>query len=140
MSRRKKSSRKDRPNALPLQLEHVHLDAAGIDIGSDAHWVAVPPDRDPKPVRKFGCFTGDLQQLATWLRQCGIQTVVMESTGVYWIPLFEVLESAGFEVWLVDPRKLKGVPGRKTDVLDCQWLQQLHTFVRRRRSSCSGRI
>lgn len=128
MSRRKKSSRKDRPNALPLQLEHVHLDAAGIDIGSDAHGVAVPPDRDQKPVRKFGAFTGDLQQRAAWLRQCGIQTVVMESTGVYWIPVFEVLESAGFEVWLVDPRKLKGVPGRKTDALDCPWLQQLHTF------------
>jgi transposase len=128
MSRRQKSSRKDRPNALPPQLQHVHLHAAGIDIGSDAHWVAVPPEADPKPVRKFGCFTADLQQLAAWLKQCGIQTVVMESTGVYWIPLFEVLESLGFEVWLVDPRKLKSVPGRKTDVLDCQWLQQLHTF------------
>lgn len=128
MSRSKKSSRKGGRQRLPAQLQHVHLHAAGIDIGSEAHWVAVPPDADSQPVRKFGAFTGDLQQLADWLKQCGIQSVVMESTGVYWIPLFELLESRGFQVWLVDPRKLKNVPGRKTDVLDCQWLQQLHTF------------
>ncbi len=128
MSRPKKPSRKNRTRPLPAPLQNVHLNAAGIDIGSEAHWVAVPPDADPKPVRKFGTFTADLQQLAAWLKQCGVETVVMESTGVYWIPLFEWLESLGFDVWLVDPRKLKSVPGRKTDVVDCQWLQQLHTF------------
>jgi transposase len=113
---------------LPAQLQQVHLHAAGIDIGSESHWVAVPPEADAKPVRQFGAFTGELEKLADWLKQCGIETVVMESTGVYWIPLFELLEARGFEVWLVDPRKLKSVPGRKTDVVDCQWLQQLHTF------------
>lgn len=122
------SSRKSRRDPLPAQLAQVHLNAAGIDIGSEFHFVAVPADRDEKPVRRFGAFTVDLIALADWLTQCGIETVVMESTGVYWIPLFELLESRGFEVLLVDPRRLKSVPGRKTDVLDCQWLQQLHTF------------
>ena len=128
MSRPVKSKRMVRNPGLPAQLQQAHLHAAGIDIGSESHWVAVPPEADVKPVRKFGAFTGELEQLADWLKQCGIETVVMESTGVYWIPLFELLEARGFEVWLVDPRKLKSVPGRKTDVVDCQWLQQLHTF------------
>lgn len=128
MSRSQKSNRPVRHQNLPAQLQQVHLHAAGIDIGSEAHWVAVPSEADAQPVRMFGAFTGDLEQLADWLKQCGVETVAMESTGVYWIPLFELLESRGFEVWLVDPRKLKSVPGRKTDVLDCQWLQQLHTF------------
>lgn len=128
MSRPKNSNRSTRGQNLPAQLQQVHLHAAGIDIGSEAHWVAVPPEADEKPVRKFGAFTGDLEQLANWLQKCGVETVVMESTGVYWIPLFELLETRGLEVWLVDPRKLKSVPGRKTDVVDCQWLQQLHTF------------
>jgi transposase len=128
MSRSQNSNRSSRGQNLPAQLQQVHLHAAGIDIGSEAHWVAVPAQADEKPVRKFGAFTGDLEQLANWLQQCGIETVVMESTGVYWIPLFELLEARGFEVWLVDSRKLKSVPGRKTDVVDCQWLQQLHTF------------
>jgi len=110
------------------QFEQIHWNAAGVDVGSAEHWVAVPPDRHTPPVRKFGAFTVDLEALADWLRECRIDTVVMESTGVYWIPLFELLETRGFEVLLVDPRKLKSVPGRKTDVLDCQWLQQLHTF------------
>jgi transposase len=119
---------KRRNASLPAQLQQVHLNAAGIDVGSEVHWVAVPPDRDPQPVRKFGAFTADLQSLADWLAQCGIETVVMESTGVYWVPLFELLEARGFETLLVDARRLKNVPGRKTDVLDCQWLQELHTF------------
>jgi transposase len=114
--------------ALPAQFDQLHLNAAGIDIGSEFHFVAVPADRDERPVRKFGAFTVDLIALADWLRRCAVDTVVMESTGVYWIPLFELLESRGFEVMLVDPRRLKTVPGRKTDVLDCQWLQQLHAF------------
>ena len=121
-------SRKPRRDRLPPQLAQVHLNAAGIDVGSEFHFVAVPPDRDEFPVRKFPAFTADLVALADWLAVCGIETVVMESTGVYWIPLFELLESRGLEVLLVDPRRLKSVPGRKTDVVDCQWLQQLHTF------------
>jgi transposase len=113
---------------LPKSLSTVNLNAAGIDIGSTQHYVAVPADRDDKNVRFFGTFTADLESLADWLQQCGIQTVAMESTGVYWIPVFELLESRGFEVKLVEPGKLKTVPGRKTDVLDCQWIQQLHTY------------
>lgn len=109
-------------------LSHVHHDAAGIDIGATEHYVAVPAGRDEVCVRSFGTFTADLYGLADWLQQCGVRTVAMESTGIYWIPLFEVLESRGFEVRLVDPRKLKQVPGRKTDVLDCQWIQELHTY------------
>jgi transposase len=103
-------------------------DAAGIDIGATSHFVAVPADRDEQPVREFPAFTADLERLADWLKQCGIRTVAMESTGVYWIPLFELLESRGFEVLLVNAHHVKNVPGRKTDVLDCQWLQQLHSF------------
>jgi len=113
---------------LPKSLETVNLNAAGIDIGSTQHYVAVPIDRGDSHVRCFGTFTSDLESLADWLEQCGIQTVAMESTGVYWIPVFELLESRGFEVKLVEPGKLKSVPGRKTDVLDCQWIQQLHTY------------
>jgi transposase len=90
--------------------------------------VAVPADRDAQPVRRFGTFTADLYAIAQWLEQCGIQTVVMESTGIYWIPLFEVLETQGFEVRLVDAHHIKQVPGRKTDVHDCQWLQELHSY------------
>ena len=126
---RQLSSRR-RPGRLPKELRHVNLQAAGIDIGATSHFVAVPEGRDPEghTVREFGAFTPDLHALAAWLATCGITTVAMESTGVYWIPLFEVLSARGFDVKLVDPRQLKHVPGRKTDVLDCQWLQQLHTF------------
>ena len=122
------TSRKPRPTVLPHPLQQMQLNAAGIDIGSEFHFVAVPSDRDEQPVRRFSAFTGDLLALADWLKQCGVDTVVMESTGVYWIPLYELLEQRGLQVLLVDPRRLKNVPGRKTDVLDCQWLQQLHTF------------
>lgn len=106
----------------------IHPNAAGIDIGSEYHYVAVPHDRDEKPVQRFRCFTNDLYRLADWLKQCGIDTVAMESTGVYWIPLFEVLEGRGFKVILVNAHYVKNVPGRKTDVQDCQWLQKLHSF------------
>ena len=109
-------------------LEKLNPNAAGIDIGSKEHYVAVPPDPGERAVRKFGCFTEDLHRMARWLGECGVQKVAMESTGVYWIPVFEVLEGHGFEVSLVDARQVKNVPGRKTDVLDCQWLQELHTF------------
>lgn len=90
--------------------------------------MAVPEDRDPSPVREFRSFTQDLHALADWLEACGIDTVAMESTGVYWIPLYEVLEDRGIEVLLVNARHVKNVPGRKSDVLDCQWIQQIHTF------------
>ena len=120
--------RKPRPGDLPPQFQQVQFNAAGIDIGSEFHFVAVPPDRDEQPVRRFSAFTTDLVALADWLKKCGVDSVVMESTGVYWIPLFELLEQRGFQVLLVDPRRVKNVPGRKTDVVDCQWLQQLHTF------------
>ncbi|WP_287877296.1 IS110 family transposase [Acidovorax sp.] len=106
----------------------THPNAAGIDIGSASHFVAVPPDRDDEPVREFPSFTLDLHRLADWLDACGIDTVAMESTGVYWIPLFELLESRGFTVLLVNARHVKNVSGRKSDVLDCQWLQQLMSF------------
>lgn len=109
-------------------LPQVNLNAAGIDVGASAHFVAVPADRAAESVREFGPFTTDLYRLAEWLQACGIETVAMESTGVYWIPLFQVLEERGFEVKLVDTHALKRVPGRKSDVADCQWLQQLHSF------------
>jgi transposase len=130
MSKRKQKSksRKFKVAQLPAHLQHINLDAAGIDIGSERHMVAVPEGRDAVSVREFGSFTADLQALADWLRQCGVTTVAMESTGVYWIPLFELLERRGFEVKLVDARHVKNVTGRKSDVLDCQWLQQLHTY------------
>lgn len=102
--------------------------AAGIDIGASSHFVAVPDDRDERPVREFQTFTDDLNELALWLTACDVDTVAMESTGVYWIPLFELLESLGFTVYLVNARHVKNVPGRKSDVLDCQWLQQLMSF------------
>ena len=101
-------------------LAQMHLNAAGIDVGATEHWVAVPEDRDEEPVRRFGAFTADLYALAAWLQQCQIETVMLESTGVYWITLFEVLEERGFEVKLVDAHDARQVPGRKTDAKDCQ--------------------
>jgi transposase len=113
---------------LPKHLEHINKMAAGIDVGSKSHFVAVPEGCDEVCVREFKSFTADLYELANWLKKCGITTISMESTGVYWIALYELLESRGFEVRLVDARHVKNVSGRKTDVLDCQWLQQLHTY------------
>jgi len=109
-------------------LEVVHRDAAGIDIGSREHYVAVGPDRDAEPVRSFGCFTVDLGRMAAWLAACGIRTVVLQSTGVYWIPVYDVLEQNGFEVWLVNARETRNLPGRKSDVQESQWLLKLHTY------------
>src|SRR5947208_1664982 len=106
----------------------VHPDAAAMDIGATVHVAAVGPARDPEPVRSFGTFTGDLHRLADWFAQCGIKTVVMESTGVYWIPIYEILDQRGFEVWVVNARDAKNVPGRKTDVSDAAWLQRLHEY------------
>jgi transposase len=105
--------------------EVTHPDAAAIDVGGSAHYVAVREDKDEQPVREFGCVTAQLLEMARWLKSCGVKIVAMESTGVYWIPVYEVLEREGFEVLLVNARYVKGVPGRKSDVQDCQWLQQL---------------
>lgn len=115
-----------RPRWRPL-LERIQPNAAGIDCGAEHHYVAVPPDRDARPVRAFRTFTADLNQLADWLIQCGIKTVSMESTGVYWIPVFEILEARGLEVVLVNARHLRNVRGRKSDVSDCEWLRELHS-------------
>jgi transposase len=109
-------------------LGSINPNAAGIDCGSEYHFVAVPADRDRESVRKFKTFTTGLRQLADWLSECGIRTVAMEATGVYWIPIYEILEERGFEVILVNAHHIKNVPGRKSDVLDCQWIQQLHGF------------
>lgn len=113
---------------LPPQLRHININAAGVDIGSSSHYVSVPEDRDENPVREFKSFTSDLYELAAWLKRCGIETVAMESTGVYWIPLYEILEEAGFEVLLVNAHHVKNVSGRKSDVLDCQWIRELHMY------------
>jgi transposase len=109
-------------------LDMVHPDAAGIDIGGSEHWVAISPDRDPEPVRRFGCFTQDLQHLADWLISHAVRSVAMQSTGVYWIPVFEILQQRGLEVYLVNARHTKNLPGRKSDIAECQWLLKLHTF------------
>jgi transposase len=123
-----KQSQKIRPKTVLNALDQINAHAAGIDIGAQEIYVAVPPDRDEQSVRSFATFTPDLEQLADWLSACRIETVAMEATGVYWIPLYEILEGHGFEVYLVNARHLKNVRGRKSDVLDCQWLQQLHTY------------
>jgi transposase len=106
----------------------VHPNAAGIDIGSRVHYVAVPDDRGSRPIEGFGCVTSELERMASWLKACGIETVAMEATGVYWIPVCAVLEDHGFEVILVDPRQVKSAKGRKTDVQDSAWIQKLHSF------------
>src|SRR5215469_7609409 len=111
-----------------LSLEVVHPDAAGIDIGNESHYVAVPPDRDSQPVRRFGCTTAELKAMADWLNQCGICTVAMQSTGVYWVAVFDILEAADLEVYLVNARDTKNLPGRKSDVQESQWLMKLHTY------------
>lgn len=109
-------------------LKIMNPNAAGLDIALDEIWAAVPPDRTDEPVRKFGTFTPDLYALADWLEACGIDTVAMEATGVYWIPVYEVLEQRGFRVYVVNARHIKNVPGRKSDIQDCQWVQGLHSI------------
>lgn len=130
MKRKKKKQTKKarRVRQVRSHLKQVNLFAAGIDIGSRRHFVAVPAELDEEPLREFAGFTGDLHRMADWLVEIGVQTVAMESTGVYWIPVYEILQARGLEVLLVDARYVKHVPGRKTDVVDCQWLQQLHTY------------
>jgi transposase len=126
MKRNRWRKRRPRPHN-PGLLARINPDVAGIDLGAESHYVAVPPDRDPNPVQSFRTFTGDLYRLADWLSTCGVRSVAMEATGVYWIPLYEILEERGFEVLLVNARHVKNVPGRKTDVLDCEWLRELHS-------------
>ena len=111
------------------RIETINPNAAGIDIGSERHYVAIDPSKSDTPVRSFGCYTPDLEEMAKWLIDCGVTTVAMESTGVYWIPVYQVLEQRGLEVYLVDARHVKNVPGRKTDVVDCQWIEQLHKVL-----------
>ena len=111
-----------------ISLEVVHPDAAGIDIGNESHYVAVPPSRDSQPIRQFGCTTAELKTMAAWLKQCGMRTVAMQSTGVYWVAVYDILEQAGLEVYLVNARDTKNLPGRKSDVQESQWLMKLHTY------------
>ncbi len=123
----KPTARRGRPRVSPSMLERINLNAAGVDCGSAEHFVAVPPDRDPPPVRSFKTFTDDLHRLADWLTACGVTSVAMEATGVYWIPLYEVLEAHHFAVVLVNAKHVKNVPGRKSDVFDCEWIRELHS-------------
>lgn len=120
-------------------MEVVHTDVCGIDVGSEEHVVAVSPERDPDPIRTFGCFTPDLLKLADWLCACGVRRVVMESTGVYWMTLWRVLEERGFELALVNSAHMRNVPGRKTDVWDSNWLRRLHTYGLLEHSFVPGR-
>ena len=130
--RRARKTRQTTPTAKPMaevdSLTVLHPNAAGIDIGVDEMWVSVREDRDPEPVRRFGMNTPDLMAVADWLGACGVKTVALESTSVYWIPLYEVLEARGFQVYLVNARHAKHLPGRKKDETDCQWLRRLHAF------------
>jgi transposase len=128
MSRKRNKRTESVQREWSLNLEVVHPNAAGIDIGNESHYVAIAPNRDPNPVRQFACFTEDLHRLAEWLKSCGIDTVAMQSTGVYWLPAYEILAEQGLEVYLVNARHTKNLPGRKSDVQECQWLLQLHTF------------
>jgi transposase len=128
MNRQQRRELQQRLNAVDPGLEIVHPDAAGIDVGNESHFVAVPAGRDPHPVREFGSWTADLHHMGEWLKSCGIQTVAMQSTGVYWIALQEILEQHGIEVYLVNARGTKNLPGRKSDVQECQWLMKLHTY------------
>ena len=126
--RKKNHPAKLKPQDWTLGLEVVHPKAAGIDVGNEEHYVAIPPSLDAEPVRRFDCFTEDLESLADWLVERGITTAVMQSTGVYWMALYDILERRKMKVFLVNARDTKNLPGRKTDVLECQWLLKLHVY------------
>lgn len=128
MNRKQRRELTRKIHADDVTLDVVHPAAAGIDIGNEIHYVAVSPKRDSEPVRRFGCTTAELKAMAAWLKECGIETVAMQSTGVYWIPVYDILEEAGFEVYLVNARDTKNLPGRKSDVQESQWLMKLHTY------------
>ena len=119
--------RAGKPRVSPSVLDRINPNAAGIDCGAAEHYVAVPPDRSPSPVQSFKTFTADLLRVADWLVTCGVTSVAMDATGVYWIPIYEILEARGLEVLLVNARHIKHVPGRKSDVSDCEWLRDLHS-------------
>lgn len=125
-SKAKSSTAVEAPNL--DSLKQINLNAAGLDVGATEIYACVPEGQARQPVRVFPTFTVDLHALADWLAQCGVRTVAMESTGVYWIPIFQILEQRGFEVYLVNAQYIKNVTGKKTDILDCQWIQQLHTY------------
>ena len=120
MNRKQRREMMRKMQSEDFDLEVVHPYAAGIDIGNESHYVAVPPSRDPQPVRCFGCTTAELKKMAEWLTQCGIRTVALQSTGVYWIAVYDILEEVGLEVYLVNARETKNLPGRKTDVQESQ--------------------
>ncbi len=124
----KKTQKKKEKITINPNWELVNPDAAGIDIGSREHWACVAPIRTKQNVRKFGSFTCDLETMAEWFQECGVKSVAMEATGVYWIAAFQILERRGFKVVLVNARQTKNVAGRKSDVQDCQWIQRLHTY------------
>ena len=124
MRRKKASTKRDVNSGFPL----IRPNAAGMDIGSREHCVGVPEGRSTPSVRTFGCTTSELKEMGAWLKSCGVETVAMEATGVYWVPVYEVLEDAGIEPFLFDGRQTRHVSGRKSDVLDCQWSQKLHSY------------
>lgn len=128
LTRQQRKDFEQRLEAADPGLQIVHANAAGIDVGNQSHFVAVPAGRDTQPVQEFGSWTAELQRMAAWLKSCGIGTVAMQSTGVYWIAVQEVLEQEGIEVYLVNARGTKNLPGRKSDVQECQWLMKLHTY------------
>src|SRR6266403_1800215 len=128
MNRRQRRETMRKIQSEDLSLDVIHRNAAGIDIGNESHYVAVPPSRDSQPVRCYGCTTGELKAMADWLKQRGIQTVAMQSTGVYWVAVYDILEQVGLEVYLVNARDTKNLPGRKSDVQESQWLMKLHTY------------
>lgn len=128
MNRKQRAEMKRKIQSASISLDVIHPHAAGIDIGNEAHYVAVPPNRDDEPVRRFGCSTAELKEMARWLKRCRIETVAMQSTGVYWIAVYDILQAAGLEVYLVNARETKNLPGRKSDVQESQWLMKLHTY------------
>jgi transposase len=127
-SKTSKNKKQSKKISIDAGWDPINSHAAGVDIGSREHWAAVPPQPGKPSVRKFSAFTNDLEALADWFEQSGVTSVAMESTGVYWIPLFQILERRGFKVILVNARQTKNVAGRKSDVQDCQWIQRLHTY------------
>jgi len=128
LNRKQRRELERRLNAEDPGLEIVNRNVAGIDVGNESHFAAVPPGRDARPVQEFGSWTADLQRMVGWLKACGIEKVVMQSTGVYWIALFDLLEASGFQVCLANARYTKNLPGRKSDVQESQWLLKLHTY------------
>src|SRR5213080_1089565 len=128
MNRKQRREMMRQIQSADFRLEVVHPNAGGIDIGNESHYVAVPPSRDSQPVRRFGCTTAELKAMTDWLKQCGIRTIAMQSTSVYWVAVYDILEQAGLEVYLVNARDTKNLPGRKSDVQESQWLMKLHTY------------